>query len=142
MCLCVAVCLPLFRWWPVAPWMSYIRWCMCICVAVCPPVQVVACGSLDELHQVVYVCLCSGLSPPVQVVVCGSLDELHQVVFRWWPVAPWMSYIRWCMCICVAVCLPLFRWWLVAPWMSYIRWCMYVCIGVSPCSGGGMWLPG
>ena len=36
---------------------------MCICVAVCLPVQVVACGSLDELHQVVYVYLCSGLSP-------------------------------------------------------------------------------
>ena len=36
---------------------------MCVCVAVSPPVQVVVCGSLDELHQVVYVYLCSGLSP-------------------------------------------------------------------------------
>ena len=36
---------------------------MCVCVLVSPPVQVVVCGSLDELHQVVYVCLCSGLSP-------------------------------------------------------------------------------
>ena len=36
---------------------------MCVCVAVCLPVQVVVCGSLDELHQVVYVYLCSGLSP-------------------------------------------------------------------------------
>ena len=26
---------------------------MCICIAVCLPVQVVVCGSLDELHQLV-----------------------------------------------------------------------------------------